>query len=292
MIEMNFENYINEKLGIRDDVLILSDFLFNYLKDVDKNKMIVIRDEIIPKVSFKISKIFIKFVKNHIYIASFNEKRTKLTKKGIEIYLIFRANEDILKTTINHELSHLIDYEIKLSKRINDFRDKISASKISNYLNNKKFVNLCNLIYLSDDGEIKSIVHEFYEFLIENYKKFGKKEEDKNKLFNYLIENFNVKKLYDDMINYDIFEDLKNIPDKLKIKFFNDLINWNEKIMKIKKNKSSEWIIIVKIIYYIIHGYEKNIDLNSIMNKTQKHINTKGIVLRDNIHRLYGLLEN
>ena len=31
-----FNDFVNEKLGIRDDVLILSDFLYNILKDSKK----------------------------------------------------------------------------------------------------------------------------------------------------------------------------------------------------------------------------------------------------------------
>ena len=291
MIEMNFEDFINEKLGIRDDVIILSDFLFNYLKDLKKEGIVVINGEILPSVSFKISKLFIEFVENHKYLASFDEKRTKVMKNGIEIYLIFNKNVEVSKSTINHELSHLIDHEIKLSKRINDFRDEISASKFSNLLNNKKFNNLCNLIYLSDDGEIKSITHEFYELLIESYEKY-KINIDKNLIFEYLVNNSTIKKFYDNMINYNIYDDLKDIPDKTKLKFFNDLINWNKKMIKIKKNRNNQLMIVMKILFYIIRGYEKNIDLHDIMYKTQKHINIKGIKLRDNIHRIYGLLEN
>lgn len=288
-MEMNFENYINEKLGIREDVIILSDFLFNYLKDIKKESSIIIDGDILPKISFKVSKIFIKFAKDHGYIASLDERRTKLTKNGIEVYLMFRENEDILKSTINHELSHLIDHEIKLSKRINDFRDEISASKISNYLNNKKFENLCNMIYLSDEGEINSMTHEFHDLLIDGYNHF-KNSKNKNEIFNISIKGSTIKVLYDKMINYNIFEDMKDLSDKEKIKFFNDLINWNNKMIKIKKNRNNKLMIIMKILYYIIHGYEKNIDLHSIMYKTQKHINLRGVKLRNNIHRLYGLL--
>jgi predicted transcriptional regulator len=289
-MKMNFENFINEKLGIREDVIILSDFLFEYLKEIHKGK-IVIDGKDIPKVSFKISKIFIEFIDEHNYLGSFDEKRTKLTNDGIEVYLIFNnKNNDLLKSTISHELSHLIDHEIKLSKNINSFKDEISASKISNYLNNKKFENLCNMIYLSDDSEIKSMTHEFYEFLIKEYTKY-KNIINKNVLFNMIVYSSTVN-CYNDMINYNIFEDLKDIPEKSKLKFFNDLINWNKKIINIKKNKNNKLTIIIKILYYIIRGYEKNIDLYDIMYKTQKHINMKGIKLRNKIHKIYGLLEN
>jgi hypothetical protein len=289
MVELNFENFINEKLGIREDVIILSDFLYDQLKDVDTDKDVIINGKNAPKVSFEISKIFIKFLK-YDYVASFDENRTKLTKNGFEIYLIFRKNKDVLKSIIYHELSHLIDHEIKLSKKIMNFKNEIASSKVANLLNNKKFNNLCDLIYLSDDGEIKSITHEFYEILTIGYKQC-KAVSNKNTVFKHLIKHSNVKNLYDSMINYNIFKDLEDVPDKIKLKFFNDLINWNGKSVKIKKNRNNKFMIILKVISYIIYGYEKNIDLNNIMYKTQKHINMKGTKLRNNIHRLYGLLE-
>lgn len=282
MIEFNFENFINEKMGIRDDVVILSDFLYDYLSDANKEKIIIINGENIPKVSFNISKIVINFVQPKYYmIASLDEKRSKLTRQGMEIYLFFNKDEKLSKSTINHELSHLIDHEIKLSKRIEDFRDATAASKISNLLNNRNFNNLCNLIYSSDDSEINSITHEFHDLLTNGYSKL-KDTKSKNEIFD----------IYDKMIYYNIFEDLKDIPDKTKIKFFSDLINWNKKMIKIKKNRNSQFMIYLKIAFYLAHGYEKNIDLHGIMYKTQTHINSKGIRLRNNIHRLYGLLDN
>ncbi len=287
MIELNFENFINEKLGIREDAVILSDFLYDYIKDFDRNKTIIIDGVDIPKVSFKISKIIIEFV-NYDYVGAFDEKRTKLTKDGIEVYLMFRKNDSIQKSSISHELSHLIEHEIKLSKRINDFNSRVASSKISNLLNSKKFDNLCNLIYLSDDSEIRSITHEFYTLLRNLRDSYS--DVDKNKFFEKVINYSNIKDRYDKMINYDIFDDLKNISDKVKINFFNDLINWEKKLYKIKKNKNNKLIIILRVIFYLIHKHDRDIDLHTIMYKTQKHINSKGVKLRNNIHRLYDLL--
>lgn len=292
MIEMNFENFINEKLGIKEDVTILSDFLYDYLKDIKNENKIIIDGTILPSVSFKISKMIIEF-KDYHKIASFDEKYSKLTKDGVEIYLLFNKNEKLVKSIIKHEISHVIDFEIKLSKRVEIFKDKINSFNTSNIISNLrfkiKFDNLCKLIYYSDDGEIKALTHEFHDILDKIYNKH-KNINDKNFLFDIIIKNSDVKNIYEEMINYNIFEDLKDISDKIKLKFFNDIINIEKKLYKIKKNKNNKLLIIIKIILFILRGYEKNIDLQGFMYKTQKHINMRGIKLRNNIHRLYGLL--
>mgnify|MGYP001331342563 CR=1 FL=1 len=288
MVELDFENFINEKIGIRDDVVILSEFLYNFLKDKDKEKIVI--ENNFPPTTFKISKIIIQFI-NYQHLGTLDEKRTKLTNDGIEIYLIFNKTNDLSKSIIYHELSHLIEKEIKLSKRIDDFKNVIAASKISNFLNNKNFDNLCNMIYLSDDSEIKSITHEVYASFEGGFNILKENGWNKNDIFNFLIKDSNIKNVYDSMINYNIFEDLRDVSDKNKIKFFNDLINWDRKIIRVRKKEIPAFLFIRYQIYQIYHKNNK-ISLNDIMYKTQKHINMKGMRLRNNIHRLYGLLEN
>jgi len=286
MIYLNFEDFINEKLGIHDDVIILSDFLYNILKKNKKEK-IVIKDNI-PEVSFKISKIIINFHSSNDVNAYFNERFTTLKDNGFEIYLSFNKNIELKKRAISHELSHLIDHEIKLSKRIKEFKDVLLSSKFANIFNNKKFNNLCYLIYLSDEGEIKAHVHQFYEIFQESFDdiKFDDKNYDKNKIFEFLLDETGVKKLYTKMINYNIFEDLKSIPDKLKLKFFNDFLNINKNIYNIKKTPS---LSTIKMIFHLLFGKKNDLNLEDFMFKTQKHINERGIILRDKIHKLYGL---
>lgn len=284
MIYLDFENFINEKLGIRDDVIILSDFLFDILKDNGKKKIVIKNN--IPKVSFRISKITINFHSLDDVLAYFNEQYTKLTEDGIEISLTFNKDIILNKYLINHELSHLIDHEIKLSKRIKDLKDRVLSSKFSNIFNDRKFNNLCQMIYLSDDGEIKAYVHQAYEIFERSFNYMLKLGYDKNKIFETLLMETGIQKIYKDMINYNIYDDLKNVPNKLKIRFFNDLINIDKKIYNIKKSPNLSKI---KLFFYIFFSKKNDLDLNDIMFKTQKHINDKGIIFRNKIHRLYGL---
>ena len=287
MIYLNFEDFINEKLGIRDDVVILSDFLYDVLKN--KKKHFVINEKDIPKVSFKISKIVINFHSSNNVSAHFNERYSTLTKNGIEIWLSFNKDVELKKSTVTHELSHLIDHEIKLSKRIKQFKDKLLSSKLSNLFNEVKFNNLCQLIYLSDGSEMKAMIHQIYIILNDSFNNMIKMGYEKNKIFEALLIETGIKKTYQNMINYNIYDDLKNIPDKLKIKFFNDLINIDKKIYKIKKHPS---ISTIKLFFYHFFSKSNNVDLDTIMFQTQKHINDSGLVFRNKIHKLYGLMEN
>ena len=47
---LDFEDFINEKLGIHDDVLILSNFLYEILKNHDKIKFDYCQDHNIPLI--------------------------------------------------------------------------------------------------------------------------------------------------------------------------------------------------------------------------------------------------
>ena len=127
MIYLDFNDFINEKLGINNDVIVLSDFLYNILKNKNKKKIEITNG--IPTVSFKINKIIINYFNNSSDIATFLDKKySKLTKDGIIISLSFNKNIEIEKRDIYHELSHLIDHEKKLSLRIKNFRDTIEES--------------------------------------------------------------------------------------------------------------------------------------------------------------------
>jgi hypothetical protein len=283
MIYLEFEDFINERLGINNDVLILSYFLYNILKYKNKKNFEIIKD--IPKVSFIISKIIINFNSGNIE-AFFNERYSKLTTDGVIISLSFNKNVDVKKSIINHELSHLIDYEKKISLKITKFKDNISASKISNIFNQKQFDNLCNLLYLSDDGEIRSFTHQIYEMINDIMIDMIKNEYDKNFIFKQVLIESGVKDLYTKMINYDIYDDLKNISDKSKLNFFDKFINLNKKMYTIKKNPHIHKLL---IFFYYFFTKENDLNLDYIMKKTQSYINDKGIKLRNNIHRLYDL---
>lgn len=202
------------------------------------------------------------------------------------ISLSFNRNVELKKSTINHELSHLIDHEKKISLKIKKIRDNIISSKISNLFNKKEFDNLCNMLYLSDDGEIKAITHQMHNMIDEVMLEMLKDGYDKNFIFEHVLVESGIKNLYEKMINYDINKDLENVSDKVKINFFNGFMNLNKKMVKIKRYPLIHKLL---IIFYYLFSKENNISLDIIMRKTQKFINNKGIEFRNRIHRLYGL---
>jgi len=218
--------------------------------------------------------------------AFFNERYSKLTDNGMIISLSFNRNVELKKSTINHELSHLIDHEKKISLKIKKIRDNIISSKISNLFNKKEFDNLCNMLYLSDDGEIKAITHQMHNMIDEVMLEMLKDGYDKNFIFEHVLVESGIKNLYEKMINYDINKDLENVSDKVKINFFNGFMNLNKKMVKIKRYPLIHKLL---IIFYYLFSKENNISLDIIMRKTQKFINNKGIEFRNRIHRLYGL---
>jgi hypothetical protein len=287
MIQLKFEHYINERLGIREDVIILSDFLYEYLKN-NKREDIIIEKKDIPKLGFDINKIYIKFKKLK-YIATFDTRRTTLTKNGLNIYLIFNVDVDITVDTIYHEVAHLVEYDIKISKRIYNFIDKKFSYEVSNIINNNKFNNLITFIYFSDESEIVSFTHQLYSELMELSKTLNNFY-DKKELFEYVIDKSEFKEIYNNMINYNIFDDLKDISEKDKVRFFNDVINLDKKMIKFKYRKINRLYVVYNIISYILNRNQQDIDLETIMYKTQKHINKQGVKLKNKISKLYDFL--
>ena len=110
---------------------------------------------------------------------------------------------------------------------------------------------------------------------------------DKKEIFKSFIDGLSYK--YEDnpymLINYDIYDDLKDVSDKDKIKFFSYITN----IEKIKKDYNNKFTQLYYILKYIFSNQDSTTNLNSIMYKTQKHINKQGKKLLHKITRLYDL---
>ena len=80
---INFQNFLTEKLGISDDVILLVNFLLPLIS----NKKDIIIDDIPLNTSFKINKISIKFINKKNIKGGFNESKSKLTKNKTSAYL-------------------------------------------------------------------------------------------------------------------------------------------------------------------------------------------------------------
>jgi len=277
---LNYNSFIYEKLGINDDVIILSDFLFDYLKNIkfEQNKSITIDD--IPNVSFKIKEIIIKFINYNNNIASFDISKSKYSKDGYKLYI--NLSNNYTKNELYHELSNVIQHDKLTTKKIEYSLGNYNS--VNNSIFKDKFNNLINMLYYSDDSEISSFVHQVYSEMEIYFKKYNKN----NSIFEYFLSNNNHYNISKYMINYDIFEDLKNIDEKEQILFFKYLYNLNN--IKIKNNKFINKIYIAYKTLCIIFGKNDDSNLDDIKLKTQKFINNQGEKLNNKLIKLYGLI--
>lgn len=277
---INYNNFLFEKLGINDDVMSLVNFLLQFIYQ-SKDKKLTIAENI-PKTTFKINKIIIEFINNKDVDGAFIESRSKLTNKGYDLYLMINKDSDI-KSNLYHELTHVIKYQNLTNKKI-----KFLAKNNITYID-KRFDNLIYLLYYSDDSEINAKVAEIYSKIEENIE-LSSKSIDKKLIFKTYMNKLKYDR-YDSpymLINYNIFEDLRDVSDKDKIKFFSYITN----IKNIKRSTNNKILMIYRIIKYIIkNDYTINSDLDSIMLRTQKHINYQGEKLLRKIMKLYNLFE-
>jgi len=275
---IKYNNFLTEKLGVNSDVIVLSHFIMNEIKN---NNFIITKN--IPETTFKIHKIIIKPIKSDHVRAGFNVSYSKLTKDGYIIYIMINkgiiTEYNELKNALYHELTHVIKFQNLTNKKL-----KLTTSYISNYPD-KRFKKLIHLLYYSDDSEINAKVAEIYSEIENEIDYFNG---DKNYFFTKYIEQ-----IYSDdinpktLINYDIFNDLSDISDKDKIKFFNHLVN----IKKIKNSNDNNFIKIIKMIKYILFNKDDNSQsLNQIMKNIQFHINKQGTKLDEKIKKLYDLI--
>jgi len=275
---IDFEEYLCERLGVNEDVHILSEFLYNKLKDENKNKVVIEKD--FPEnISFKIKKIIIEFKSDVDYNASFNKSRSKLTEDGYILYLIFNR-EGNLMDNLYHEFTHVIKFDKLTIKKIKGFNSNVDAS---DYFDKKKFKRLIGCIYMSDESEINAAVAEFYSKI----SKFFKSSNNTNKsvLFKSYIKNLD--RYSDELINYNIFEDLENISDKDKLYFFRKFT----KIRNIYKESDNKLLIAYKLIkMFILDKPDNRITLYYAMCSLQRFINKQGEKLKLKTHKLYDLI--
>jgi hypothetical protein len=267
MMILNYDDFLTEKLGISNDVIFLVDFILDKIKD--KKSLII--DNIPDETTFKINKIIIKFTENNNYLGSFDYNRSKLTKNGFDIYLNLNKETD-LKSSLYHELTHVVKFQ-NLSNK------KLKMISPNNFYHDPRFENLLYLLYCSDESEINAKVAEIYS-KIEDEMTYSNTLYKKN-VFNYYCNLFKPNNL----ITYDIYDDLKNISNKDKIKFFKHILN----IKFIRKNSKNRISFIFNLIKYIFNNKEK-INLDSVMLKTQKYINNQGKKLSKKIDKLFDLL--
>jgi len=263
----NYNNFITEKLGVNDDVIILSDYILNKIN----NKEDITLTNIPDNLSFKINEIIIKFIDSSKYGGWFNSSRSKLTKNGFNLYLSLNKNDNDLKKILYHELTHVIKFMNLTTK-------KLKMTSPINYYFDKRFNNLLQMLYYSDESEINAKIADIFSEIEDSINpKYSKKLQ-----FSLIMKEMTLPKT---LINYDIFDDLKDISKKDKIKFF----QYITKIKNIKKDYNNKFLQLTQLIKYEIFNSE-DINLNKVMSSTQYFINNQGKKLERKMHELYDLI--
>lgn len=262
---------IFETSGIMDDVINVSNFIISDLENKE------IKDKDTYKYDIDNHKITICIDNNFLkeYKADAMFKVSKSPDKH-KIYVSTPLN------TINiyHEIAHFIRYK-KLGEKIEKCKNKLlRSSKLSGvFVEKTNFDNLLHIIYLCDDSEMNSYIHETYYMLVKNREKY--KKLTKNDFFNRSIIMYDIS---NPLINYNIFEDLKNVTEKDKKIFFGTLLDLNIT----SDNIFSKLRVIYKTIFNKYDNYD---NVNSIMNKIQKHINSKGLEYKKRLSKIYNLID-
>lgn len=202
----NFNEYINESLGVNNEVKILTDYIYDYLVENhnDKNdikKKIILKD-IKLSLSFKLNKItmiFKKFKnKDKDIIAQFSQlKSKKYDDDTYNLFLIFNTKHELYRSVIRHEITHAFQY-ITLNDFDNyDFKT-VAYGRISTHLKYydklKNVMYRCNKIEISAyfNQDVDDLEYQVYEL---NNTNIDELIEYSNITLNYnLIKNYNIRK--------------------------------------------------------------------------------------------------
>ena len=162
---VNFDDFIlNERLGIGKDLITISDFIYSLIINNPNNDFIINGDDI-KTDKIIINKIYINKNKTN-NIAEFNVQKSKMTDRGLIIYINFNSESEIKSDVIFHEIQHALDIYYKgkdiTSKQLFD----IKCAKLAlNRMSDEKFKLFVQALYLSDISEINSMTAESYKIL-------------------------------------------------------------------------------------------------------------------------------
>jgi len=228
-----FKEFLNEKLGINDNVKKLSNILFNKVKSdfnyLKSNKILIINNflqenykEIVfinDKLTFKISNKF-----NAGIISQIN-KSDIILNLNIE----FNVNLDDfnnLKSIIFHEFTHVIEnfYSKELSKDWDIYKKFIQHK--NQYKNYDIWINISNMFYDTMSHEMRSRLSQTYQYLK------SKNTQDVKELKNFIINSKEYKKL-NDILKVEPVDIIKIV--KQNYENYNDILtNFMENVYNTK----------------------------------------------------------
>lgn len=268
---IDFNNFINEKLGILDDIKQIADIVYNELKDKQYYQL---KTEYLNK-KITIDFYFIKNEKSNI-----DGSFTVINEN------FFKIRMNILnKPTIIHELKHMDRY---IRKNGWGYQHKLLKSNliISNNLSflfkNKNSIILMNdILYYINPDEFESHYNHIYEEIKNLIKDDMNNSEKKQKISIYLNEqtSYFINK-YIHLNNIDIRNLFKS--EKHCKYFLNELLN------NIKNNNKN--FKIIRWIKWILNNNKIN-NKNNI-DKMNNYINHQTEKNYKKFNRLYSLFLN
>lgn len=299
---LNFEEFIlNEKLGINSDLIIISDYIYSLLIKFPNENSFVINGKDIKTEKIIIDKIHFNKTEIKDAEANFNIKKSKITNKGIVIYINFNLKKEINKITIYHEIQHSLDFYYKgKEKTVKETIDLKSVKTALNHISNDKIKLFILALYYSETTEINARIAETYKILLdkitindpdEKYiREIFVKEyvELKKYLKVYFLQNYNIYNLKEiDLNDLLIFFNIIDDNHKLLLKYTKNTLvnNFNYIILGIKD------FLFKKYRYRKIKKRYKNIEdidflLDKYNNRFKKAVET--LILK--LDRLLSLL--
>ena len=234
--------YLNETLGVSDDVVKLSSYLYSFLKD----KLVGKYDIDNLPTSLPIKNIIVNIAENYKYEAGINIDKS--FEKNGQWTIYFKLGENFSLATIQHEIHHMLQL-IHRGKK--DILNKISYIK-SGFLLQKLDITreFFENLYLSSDEEINSMVSEAHVFIEESFYQSGINIIDSEKFMDIIKETRSYE-VSQQLINYNIHKTFKKFNKDQINKFFSLLENNKkdfDKIFAIKYTFFKKISILIKII--------------------------------------------
>lgn len=285
---LKYTDFLKESLSVNNDVKILSEFLYSYLKDKPLGLYKIYNN--IPEI-FNASEITVSIVeKNDKYVGELDvtESKLKNDKWIFHLNIVKKSNIDVYY----HEVNHLLQLSKRGKKDMIKDINRINSFKNSNITFFKNiFIDFCRMIYLSSNMELDSIVAETYARIKHIFNEYHENQNINNDMFIYYVKQTNGWDISLKLINFKF--DNTNLDSETLYKF----LCYAEKIkddldktkIDSKSNQSNKLTVILKSFWYAFNTLKQNnIKPTYNIEYYEKYINSQGRKLQHKLMKLYG----
>jgi hypothetical protein len=275
-------DFLNEKLGYREEVSLLTDFIWKKFKEGERK--IDCREFAKNNLSFEIDTIYLDIIKDSQSDAAmsiyYDDEEYKLNKSAL-IDINIHYHPTIM--CLEHEIKHLFDFIINNADYL---RTKKAFIPFQNFQKNDKLINIITVSYIVQTDEIGAYLHSD----IRNYKKNKNKYKTVKKFVMHSSTYYNYKFL----IDTDIRNDISSLTFQEKLEFMHvydklmHIIKYIEKKDFFSKLKSKIKELL-KVKDYEDKQYSEQ-QVDAFFNKFIKDIEIKKKLLLKNLGRLYTII--